>query len=51
MSLDPALCADGCGRPADRERRATGELVCSDCRETLLNLLADEQLHWTRETP
>lgn len=20
MSLDPALCADGCGRPADRER-------------------------------
>lgn len=30
-SLDPALCADGCGRPADRERQMSDghtELVC-----------------------
>lgn len=32
MNLDPALCADGCGTPATRERPYTDntgtELVC-----------------------
>ena len=39
MSLDPVLCADGCGRPADRERPygmdrdgdEIVELVCGRC--------------------
>jgi len=38
MSLDPVLCADGCGRPADRERpygmdRDGDEIVELVCRE------------------
>jgi hypothetical protein len=39
MTLDPVLCADGCGRPADRERPygmdrdgdEIVELVCERC--------------------
>lgn len=37
MNLDPALCADGCGTPATRERPYTDstgtELVCPDHEE------------------
>lgn len=54
MSLDDALCADGCGRLAETERpTADGapELVCRDCRDSygaylgaILSLMADQRV-------
>ena len=40
MSLDPVLCADGCGRPADRERQMS--------RDPWLRGVAPDQIvKWT----
>ena len=51
MSLDDAYCADGCGRLAETERPATGELVCRGCHAATIAAwmedAADNHLTWS----